>query len=239
MVTQGIAPRRDLEAASAELAKAKSEVAAARRTAELATLRAPISGVVTRMGATIGASVDASQTLVEIADPSEVDIVLSLPPTDAARVHQGAKVMLHGGAGADGEVLGEATVTDISGIVDSASHSVALRARGGKLNRELRIGETLFGEVVLATRAKAIVIPAQALVPEGDGYKVFVVDSSGTAHAREVSVGGRTSGTAEITKGLEAGERVVTYGAYGVTDSAKIVRPGQKAAPDDSAKGGE
>lgn len=239
MVNAGIAARRDLELASAELAKAKAEVAAARRNAELATLRAPLAGVVTRLNAALGASVDPSQPLVEIADPSVVDIVLALPPSDAARVHPGAKVRLHSGAGADGEPLGDAIVTDISGIVDSVSHAVAVRAHSGKLERPLRVGETVFGEVVLATRAKAITVPTQALVPEGDGFKVFVVDSAGVAHTREVTVGGRSGGRAEITKGLEAGERVVTYGAYGVTDSATIVRPGAKPKPADSTKDGE
>jgi membrane fusion protein (multidrug efflux system) len=148
-------------------------------------------------------------------------------------------VALHDGASATGDALGEAVVTDISGIVDSTTHTVTIRARAGMLSRELRLGETLFGEVALATRAKAIVIPAQALVPEGDGFKVFVVDSEGVAHAREVTVGGRAGGRAEITKGIAAGERVVTYGAYGVTDSARIVRPGEKAAAKDSAKDGE
>ena len=238
MVNEGIAARRDLEAASAELSKAKAAAAATRRIAELATLRSPLTGVVTRMSATLGASVDPSQPLVEVADPTEVDNVLSLPPADAARVHPGARVLLHTSAGPTGEALGEAVVVDVSGIVDSASHAVAVRARPAKLTRGLRIGETLFGEVVLATRPHAITIPEQAIVPEGDGYKVFVVDSAGIAHARDVTVGGRTGSSAEITKGLEAGERVVTYGAYGVTDSAKIVRPGTKSKAANSVAGG-
>lgn len=238
MVNEGIAARRDLEEASAELSKAKAAVAATRRIAELATLRSPLTGVVTRMSATLGASVDPSQPLVEVADPTEVDIVLSLPPTEAARVHPGARVLLHTSAGPAGEVLGEAAVVDVSGIVDSASRAVAVRARSSKLTRELRISETLFGEVVLATRPRAITIPVLAIVPEGDGFKVFVVDSAGIAHARHVTVGGRTGGSAEIISGLVAGERVVTYGAYGVTDSAKIVRPGEKAKAADSLAGG-
>jgi len=69
----------------------------------------------------------------------------------------------------------------------------------------------------------AKMVPIQALVPEGEGYRVYVVDSSGVAHARDVDVGARTETDAEILKGVAAGERVVTYGAYGVADSAKIV----------------
>ena len=40
---------------------------------------------------------------------------------------------------------------------------------------------------------------------------------------RPVTVGARKDGVAEITNGLSGGETVVTYGAYGVEDGAKIV----------------
>lgn len=233
LVQQGIAPRREMEQAAAELARAGAALAAAERTAELVTLRAPIAGVVTAMRATLGASVDPTQPLVEIADPSSVDVLLALPPDDAARVHPGAKVHLRVQAG--GPAVGEAEVVDVSGIVDSTTHAVTVRARASAASRPLRIGETLLGSVVLATRPHAITIPSEALVPEGDGFKVFVVDSGGIAHARDVTVGGRGEGIAEITSGLAAGERVVTYGAYGVTDSARIVPPGDHPAPADSA----
>jgi multidrug efflux pump subunit AcrA (membrane-fusion protein) len=62
-----------------------------------------------------------------------------------------------------------------------------------------------------------------ALVPEGDRFKVFVVDREGVAHSRPVVVGARSDSLAQISGGLKAGERVVAAGAYGVADSARIV----------------
>src|SRR5207237_9152198 len=95
----------------------------------------------------------------------------------------------------------------------------------------LRSGEAVSGCVVVATHPTAVVVPAEALVPEGDGYKVFVVDDETVAHARAVTVGGRGDAGVEITDGLKAGERIVTYGAYGVSDSAKVVPPSQAGRP--------
>ena len=54
--------------------------------------------------------------------------------------------------------------------------------------RALRLGESVYGEIAADTRPSAVVIPVEALVPEAAGYKVFVVDRSGTAHEREVKV---------------------------------------------------
>ena len=232
LAQEGIVPRKDAEQAAADLARAQSDAASARRNAQLSVLRAPIGGVVTRMSATLGASVDPAQPLVEISDPRALDILLAVTPTEAANVRPGAKVALSAGQNAAGEPLGVGTVNDVSGTVDSVTRSVAVRVQAPTTRRPLRIGETVNGAIAIATRASALVIPPDALVPEGEEFKVFVVDASGTAHEREVKVGGRSASGVEITEGLKAGERVVTYGAYGMQDSAKVapLTP-EKASP--------
>lgn len=222
---EGIVARKEVEQAAADMAKAQSDVVAARRAAQLSILRAQIAGVVTRMTGTLGASVDPSQPLVEISDPTKVDVLLSVTPNDAGRVHAGAKVTLSAGQSVGGETLGVGTVVDLSSTIDTATRSVTVRVQAPTTRRPLRIGETVFGAIAVSSRASAIVVPLEALVPEGDTYHVFVVDANGVAHEREVKVGGKTSTLAEILEGLKAGERVVTFGAYGVQDSAKVVPP--------------
>ena len=51
LADEGIAPRKDAEAAAAALAAAQTEAATAQRNEQLATLRAPSAGVVTRLSA--------------------------------------------------------------------------------------------------------------------------------------------------------------------------------------------
>jgi hypothetical protein len=46
-----------------------------------------------------------------------------------------------------------------------------------------------------------------------------------------VTVGARSDSTAEILEGLTAGQRVVTYGAYGVDDSVKVTTAAAPTAP--------
>ncbi len=224
LVQQGVAARKDLEQAEADLAKAKADEIAAQRVADLAIMRSPIDGVVTRMDATLGASADPAQTLVEIADPSALDVMLSVQPAAAARIRVGNRVSLRASQRAT-DSLGAGEVADIAGVVDSASRTVEVRVRVTTSQRALRIGETLFGEIAMSVHLRAVTVPLAALVPEGDGFKVFVVDSSAVVHARAVSIGGRTDRVAEIVKGLTAGERVVTEGAFGVEDGSRIVAP--------------
>jgi membrane fusion protein, multidrug efflux system len=226
----GILPRRDADQAEADLAQARANAVVADRARELATLRSPIDGVVTRMTAVLGASSDPSQSVVAVVDPSALDVAFTVSPSDGALVQPGAAVALTAGQGGGGErgpagageALGTGRITTIGATVDSASRGVTVRARLPHPTRALRVGEAVFARIATAVHPHAVTVPVQALVPDADGLKVFVVEA-GRAHARRVTVGGRTEAVAEITSGLKAGEVVVTEGAYGVDDSAKVV----------------
>ena len=219
----GIVPQKDADQAATDLAATRAAELTARRSQELATLRAPLAGVVIRMTAVLGSSVDAGQTLVEVADPASLDILFSVSPAEARRIRAGDTLSLSGGETAGGEAIGTGTVVSVGAAVDSASRAVPVRARVTRsAARALRIGESVFGRIMTDVHADAVTIPVEALVPQGDEYQVFVVDSAGIAHTRPVRVGGRSERRAEILQGLAPGERVVTTGAYGVTDSAKI-----------------
>jgi RND family efflux transporter MFP subunit len=223
LADEDIIPKKDAEAAQAEAAKARADAAVARRAEQLSTLRSPITGVITRLSTTLGASVDPSQPLVEISDPAALDVLLSVTPTDAARVRQGMRVTLTAGQGAGGEPLGVGEIAEVSGTVDTTTRSVEIRTRAPSTRRALRIGETVFGSIAIATHPKSIVVPSDAVVPDGENFKVFVVDNAGMAHEHEVKIGGRTANGVEILEGVAAGDRVVTFGAYGMQDSAKVV----------------
>jgi RND family efflux transporter MFP subunit len=227
LANEGILPRKDAETAAADLGKARSDAVAARRAQQLSVLRSPVTGVVTRMSAVLGAPADAGQVLVEVADPSAFDVVLSLGPTEAGAVLPGAHVDLSAGEKTGGEPLGAGSVASIGAAVDSSSRSVAIRVVVANPRRALRLGETVYGTISIGTRSNAVVVPVEALVP-GDApssYKLFVVDRTGIAHARDVKVGGRTESSVEITAGLAGGETIVTQGAFAVEDSARVALP--------------
>ena len=227
LANEGIVPRKDAEAAAADLAKARSDAGAARRAAQLSVLRSPVSGVVTRMSAVLGAPADAGQVLVEVADPSAFDVVLSLGPSDASTVRPEQRVTLTAGDRIGGDVIGEGRVASVGAAVDSGSRAVQVRVRVTTPARPLRLGESVLGTIAVETRPNAVVVPVDALVP-GDGpgnFRVFVVDKSGRALAHDVTVGGRTESRVEIVSGLAGGETIVTKGAYGLSDSARVARP--------------
>jgi RND family efflux transporter MFP subunit len=224
LVAAGILPRKDADQAELDLAAAQTADVTARRNADLAALRSPLAGVVTRVSAVMGASADPSQAVVAVADPAALDLVFGLSVDAAARVHAGDSLLALAGEQGTGDTLGPGRVQEVGVAVDSLTRTVAARAHLTHGTRALRIGETVFARIAVKTTPKAVVVPEVSLVPTGEGYRVFVVDTAGIAHARDVTVGGRSDGMAEVTSGLAAGEVVVAAGAYGVTDSARVAQ---------------
>jgi RND family efflux transporter MFP subunit len=219
----GVLPRKDAEAAAAELSSARSNAIAARRIRELTTLRAPISGAVTRISAVLGANVEPTQQLVDIANVRALDVVLTVSPADAARAKVGQRVTLYAGSTVTGDSIAAGRIGEVAAVVDSASGGVMLRVGLTTTTRTLRIAEVVMGRVAVARHPRAITVPDAALVPIGEGYRVFVVDSAQVAHATAVTIGGRSNGVVWIASGLSGGEKVVTTGAFGIDDGATIV----------------
>jgi membrane fusion protein, heavy metal efflux system len=222
LVGAGVAPRRDLEQSIADVALARATAVSARRARQLTTLRAPIAGVVTRVGALRGANVSEQQPLIDIADPARVDLVLQLTPEAARRVRAGQSVALRSSAALNAALIGVGAVAHVSPVVDSATRSVAARVAVAQTSVPLRIGETLFGSITAEIHRGAVIVSDESLVPHEEGFRVFVVDSLRVAHARVVTVGGRSTRGVWILDGLRRGELVVTAGAYGVDDGSVI-----------------
>jgi RND family efflux transporter MFP subunit len=223
---QGILPRKAVDQARADLAQANAAAITARRVYTLSTLRSPISGVVTRMNAVTGASADPAQILVAIANPKELQVLLQLSPADAGSVRDNAVVTLSDSDSPSAAEVARGTVLSVGAAIDSTSRAVPVRVHITSSSRPLRLGETLSGRIALARSTDAIAVPAAALVPDSAGFRVYVV-RDGTAYATPVEVGARSDSLVQITRGLTAGEIVVTAGAYGLADSSKVTVPGR------------
>ncbi|MEO9114912.1 MAG: hypothetical protein ABI311_01985, partial [Gemmatimonadaceae bacterium] len=115
-------------------------------------------------------------------------------------------------------------VLTIGAAIDSATRAVPVRVRIVSSTRPLRLGETLTGKIAVTGSTRAVSIPAAALVPDSAGFKVYVV-KNGIAYATSVAIGTRGDSLVQITKGLVAGQTVVTTGAYGLEDSSKVIVP--------------
>jgi membrane fusion protein (multidrug efflux system) len=119
----------------------------------------------------------------------------------------------------------EGKVFAINPLVDATGRSIVIRALVKNADTALRPG--MFARVRLITRDQqdALVVPEQAIVPQGDEKFVFrIVD--GKALRTRITVGQRRDGKAEIVSGLAAGDTVVSAGQLKLRDGVAVAVAG-------------
>ncbi len=193
------------------------------------TLTAPADGVVLRRLRESESVVGAGDALLEIGNPSrDIEIVSDLLSTDAVRVRVGAAVYIErwGGVGtltARVRRVEPSGFTKVSALgVEEQRVNVLMEPDGPHDGwQALGDGFRVDVRVVLWEGTNVIKVPTNALVRQGTGWSVFVVDGD---HARlvPVDVGQRNPDEAEVRSGLDAGRTVIVHPGDRVADGVRV-----------------
>ncbi len=231
------AKAKELQAAEYGARVAKHEVEAARaalaagqgalKGTEL-SVRAPGSGRILRVYQQSAGVVAPGTPLVEIADPSALEVVVDVLTTDAVQIPAGASVEIDHWGGTrslEGRVrlIEPAAVTHISAlgveeqrvdvVVDILSPQDQWKTLGDGFRVEARIA--------LFRADRAVKVPTAALFRDGDRWCVYRVDGD-RARRRFVDIARRSSSDALVEKGLSPGDRVVIYPGDAVADGVRL-----------------
>jgi membrane fusion protein (multidrug efflux system) len=184
--------------------------------AQLASLRvvAPTSGTVTRVSAKAGMAVDANAVVAEVIDLNRLAVSIQIPASDAHQLKVGQDVQV-------GQSV-TASISFISPTVEAADGTVTARALL-PANSGLRPGEFLPVKITTDVLHDCLVAPEQSVATDEEGQSFVVVVKGEEAERAEVEAGLRENGWVEISgEDLKEGATVVTAGAYGFPDKAKI-----------------
>ena len=189
-------------------------------------IKAPFSGIIGLRVMSVGdyAKEGADIVNLEAIDPLKVDFRVPEIYMRQVQVGQTLEVALDAlpGKTYDGKVMA------INPLVDATGRSIVIRALVKNTDTSLRPG--MFARVRLITRdqLEALVLPEQAIVPQGEEQYVFkVVD--GRALRTKVGVGQRRDGKVEIMSGLAAGDTVVSAGQLKLRDGVAVAIAGNGA----------
>jgi len=188
-----------------------------------ASVRAPISGVVTDQFQFQGEFAAAGARLVTIADMSEVIVKAQVADNVVAQVQVGNAATILLPDQPDVRLTGRISL--ISRSSDPVNRTVEVWVNLTNETGRLRAGGA--AEVVVATKQTddAVVVPASAVsldAPNKNTGTVMVVDAGNVAHETRVTVGIRTPQSVQVTAGLKGGETVVTEGNYALPDGSKV-----------------
>jgi RND family efflux transporter MFP subunit len=240
---RGIAARKEVEDADRAIADAQAAVAqagAARAAANLVVARsvvhATFDGVVAKRSHNPGDFVEPVSTdpVLRVIDLSRLEVVASVPLADSPRIRIGAAAHLTNVAVGDTEV--GLKVVSRPAAVDAGSGTIPVRL-AFNVPTNFPAGAPVQVDIEAEMHANAVLIPAPALVREGEETAVFVVNGD-KAQRRPVRIGLTDGDHIEIVSGLKAGEMVIVDGQAGLPDGAKI-SVGERAAPAPAAPADE
>jgi membrane fusion protein, multidrug efflux system len=183
-------------------------------------IKAPFSGIIGLRSVSIGDYVKEGADLVnlESIDPLKVDF--RVPEVYMRQVQSGQPLEIT--LDAYPNKTFEGRVLAVNPLLDATGRAVVIRAQVKNQDASLRPG--MFARVRLITKdvAEALVVPEQALVPQGNEQFVFKVVDNRAVRAK-VEVGQRRDGKAEIVSGVTVGEIVVTAGQQRLRDGVPVV----------------
>lgn len=204
----------------ARLAEAESRVAKT-------VIRAPFSGTVGLRMISPGAYVKAGADVVRLESIGTIKADFRIPELYMSKVRPNQEVVIRLDAYQGEEFRGR--VYAVEPVVDERTRTVLMRARVPNKNNKLKPGMFVRVAVTMATRPDAIVVPEQALWPQGQDNFVFRV-VEGKAVLTKVLIGNRQPGEVEITQGLGPEDTVVTEGQIKLRDGAPVMVMGAPPA---------
>ena len=179
------------------------------------TIAAPISGVVTRRTANVGDSAQPGATLLELGQPGCLRLRVGVPATRLTQLRPGQEATVR----FDGASV-RARVARVGSGSDGSGNGVAYLTMASLAG--LHAGQSGTASVTLSASGATVAVPVSALIEEEGGDAVVTVDAENVAHRKKVLVGAREGEWVALSKGVAAGERVVTVGAHEVEDGGKV-----------------
>jgi RND family efflux transporter MFP subunit len=178
-------------------------------------LRAPIAGRLAEVMATLGASYDEGAPLFRIVRTDRVELEVQVPTAEVSMARRATGVSLELPGITEPLALNPHRVRD-SGVVDPATHALAVQMEIENPKEQLLVGQT--GTAVLYGRERRRVptVPAAAVLMEAGRPYVFVQVGGETFARRFVEIASRDGSRVGIASGVSTGERVVTRGAYDI-----------------------
>ena len=219
----------ELEEARAQL-MSPAQTVAQRGACDCVSIPAPVDGRILSILHESEGVVTAGQSLVEIGDPTRLEIVVDLLSADAVKVRAGQRVIIDdwGGATPLAGVVHRVEPTGFTkvsalGIEEQRVNVIIDFADPAERWSELGHGYRIEARIVLWEDEGVLKLPLSALFREGEQWTVFVADD-GQARRRAVELGRLSGREAQVVGGLSEGETVVLHPSDRVVEGVRIVQ---------------
>lgn len=222
---RGVAARKEVEDADRQVADAQAALSqaqaghtASRTLAGRQTVTATFDGAIAKRFHNPGDLVEAasSDPVLRVIDPGRLQVDASIAISDLSRIVMGATARLVGSTGAPLPLRVVSRPAAVEPGTAAAPVRLSFLAR-----HSLAVGTPVEVEIDAEEHANVVLVPAEAIVREGEETAIFVA-AGDKARRRVVVIGIVDAMHAEIKEGVKAGEQVIVHGQAGLPDGAAI-----------------
>jgi HlyD family secretion protein len=205
----------DLKVAEGQYKAAQAKTTEVEVSLNYSKIVSPIDGVVTDRPVYPGEMASNSGPIITVMNLSQIVARAHVDQQQAAQLKVGDSATISV-PGQPGALKGKVSL--VSPALDPNSTTVEVWVQAANPGERLKPGTDVQVQIVAQAIPHAIVIPAEALLTSPDGQtSVIILDTDNKPHKKKVKAGIRDAGEVQITDGLQGGERVVTVGAFALS----------------------
>lgn len=225
--SSGFVADQQYEASRAALQSAEAAVANAEILITKSSLRAPFDGIAGMRSVSPGDYAALGEALTSLVSINPLKLEFTVPEKDYAAVQQGQEISFTVDAFPTETFKGKIYAVDPR--INAENRNFAVKAEIPNDAGKLRPGMYARIRLDTATKSGAMMIPEEAIVPEGTDSYVYVA-MNGKAQRKKISIGERQSGEVQVTEGLTTEDRVITAGTMKLKDGGDIAEQKPAAA---------
>jgi membrane fusion protein (multidrug efflux system) len=226
---KGFATRAQLDGALAARDAAAARVKALDSRVTDRLMRAPFGGVLGLRRVSVGSLVRPGDVITTLDDITVIKLDFTVPEAFIGALSMGSTVKVS--VAAYPKRTFEGKVAGIDTRVDPVSRAVAVRAEIANADGVLKPGMLMTVNLITNQR-NILAVPEEAIVPLESKQYVYLVGAEKKAERREVKLGARQPGFAEVLSGLKEGDKVVVEGTLKLRPDSEV-----KFAEDDAKEG--
>jgi RND family efflux transporter MFP subunit len=210
--------RAALEEATGRRLRAEGSVELARNAQSYAELKAEADGIVLAANAEAGQVVTAGQSIVRLARDGDREAQVAVPERD---IEDLAKARAEAALWTDPSQMRQAVLRELSPNADPTTRTFQARFSLPDLAPDAPLGMTVTLNLKPAEETRLARVPLSAILNEGKGAEVFVVNGNGELRRRAIEIRSLEARDALVAGGLSEGDQIVILGIH-------TLKPGQR-----------
>jgi membrane fusion protein (multidrug efflux system) len=211
-----------LDQAKADMDSQAAEVEQAQGEYDETIIRAPFDGRLGLRNISIGDYINTGDTLVNLQDIDPLYVDFAIPEKYLDIVKKGELVTIAPNASAHAGRTYDGKLTSYETVIDADTGTIMLRSEVANSDAQLLPGGYVEVTFYFGEQLTPLVVPQTAIVSDETHDYVYVLADDNTVKKVDVTIGSQIDQDITVSKGLKAGDKVVSAGTNKIHDGSAV-----------------